>query len=40
MANFRFLVDVNLPKRFSFFNHPNFGYVSDLDTRMTDTAIW
>ncbi len=40
MVDFRFLVDVNLPKRFGPFNHPNFTHVADLDTRMTDTDIW
>ncbi|MDX2303263.1 MAG: DUF5615 family PIN-like protein [Microscillaceae bacterium] len=37
---FRFLVDVNLPKFFSFFNEPNFLFVSDLSLTMTDTDIW
>ncbi|WP_309607741.1 DUF5615 family PIN-like protein [Flavobacterium sp.] len=35
-----FLVDVNLPKYFSFFNDTNFIFVSDLNLRMTDTEIW
>ena len=36
----RFLVDVNLPKNFSFFNHSNFVFVADLNLQMTDTEIW
>jgi predicted nuclease of predicted toxin-antitoxin system len=36
----RFLVDVNLPDRFSYFNTPNFEFVANLDERMTDTNIW
>ena len=35
-----FLVDVNLPKYFSFFNDTNFIFVSDLNLQMTDTEIW
>lgn len=38
--NSEFLVDVNLPKYFSFFNYSNFIFVSDLNLRMTDTEIW
>jgi len=37
---YRFLVDVNLPKRFSFFNYDNFSFVSDFDLRMADKQIW
>lgn len=36
----RFLVDVNLPKYFSFFNQDNFYFVADMDLSMTDEAIW
>lgn len=38
--NCSFLVDVNLPKYFSFFNTKSFVFVSDLDLQMTDTEIW
>jgi len=34
-----FLVDVNLPKFFSFFNEDNFVFVSDLNLKMTDLEI-
>ena len=37
---YRFLVDVNLPKYFSFFNSPNFVHQLDLDPQWDDTAIW
>ncbi|MFW6095927.1 MAG: DUF5615 family PIN-like protein [Bacteroidota bacterium] len=36
----KFLVDVNLPKYFSFFNDPEFIHVVDLDPKMTDNEIW
>lgn len=36
----KFLVDVNLPKNFGFFNHPNFIHVVDVDPCMTDEQIW
>ena len=35
-----FLVDVNLPKYFSFFNNDNFIFVSDINLQMSDTEIW
>ena len=35
-----FLVDVNLPKNFSFFNNENFVFVADINLRMSDTEIW
>lgn len=35
-----FLVDVNLPKYFSYFNEANFVFVSDLDLQMSDNEIW
>jgi predicted nuclease of predicted toxin-antitoxin system len=35
-----FIVDVNLPKNFSFFNSPNFVHAVDIDGRMTDGDIW
>ncbi len=37
---FSFLVDVNLPKWFSFFNNENFLHVVDINPRMTDVEIW
>ncbi|NDP28328.1 MAG: hypothetical protein GZ087_13010 [Flavobacterium sp.] len=38
--SFSFLVDVNLPKYFSFFNEDRFAFVSDIDLQMSDTEIW
>ena len=38
--NFKFLVDVNLPKRFGFFNSPLFTHVADINPKMTDSEIW
>jgi predicted nuclease of predicted toxin-antitoxin system len=35
-----YLVDVNLPKYFSWFNQANFVFVADIDSRLTDTNIW
>lgn len=37
---FTFLVDVNLPRNFRFFNQPNFIHVSDINPTMTDKMIW
>jgi len=37
---FSFLVDVNLPKWFSFFNKENFAHVVDINPSMTDDEIW
>lgn len=37
---FSFLVDVNLPKVFSFFNKDNFTHIIDINPRMTDDEIW
>lgn len=36
----KFLVDVNLPKYFSFFNEPEFVHVVDLNPKITDNEIW
>lgn len=36
----RFLVDVNLPKKFRFFNTDGFLHVADIDASMTDELIW
>lgn len=38
--SFSFLVDVNLPKYFSFFNKDTFIFVYDIDLQMSDTEIW
>ena len=35
-----FLVDVNLPKYFRFFNSDNFIHDVDINPCMTDTEIW
>jgi hypothetical protein len=37
---FVFLVDVNLPRKFRFFNKPNFIHVADINPSMTDKMIW
>lgn len=36
----KYLVDVNLPKYFSFFNSDNFLFVADMDLSMSDNDIW
>lgn len=38
--SYSFLVDVNLPKRFKFFNEKNFTHVVDIDACMKDNEIW
>lgn len=35
-----FLIDVNLPKFFKFFNSKNFVFVADLNLKMSDSEIW
>jgi predicted nuclease of predicted toxin-antitoxin system len=40
VKEFHFLVDVNLPKRFSFFNSPLFTHIVDIDAYMTDQQVW
>ena len=35
-----FLIDVNLPKLFSFFNAPNFHHLADIEPTMTDADAW
>ncbi len=35
-----YLVDVNLPKKFRFFNTPNFAFVVDIQATLPDTQIW
>ncbi|MEI7523711.1 MAG: DUF5615 family PIN-like protein [Mariniphaga sp.] len=37
---FKFLVDVNLPKRFQYFKSDNFIHVVDINPTMTDREIW
>jgi len=37
---YKFLVDVNLPKRFHYFNTNDFIHVADINPRMTDHDIW
>lgn len=39
MSPYDFLVDVNLPKHFSFFNAPNFQFVIDSDGKADDRDI-
>ena len=36
----KYLIDVNLPKYFSFFSNENFEFVQDINTQMTDSDIW
>lgn len=40
MKGFSFLVDVNLPKYFSFFDSDQFEFVTDINDSMTDASIW
>lgn len=40
MANAKYLVDVNLPKRFAFFNFDEFIHVVDINPRWSDSEIW
>jgi predicted nuclease of predicted toxin-antitoxin system len=35
-----YLVDVNLPKKFSFFNSVEFIHVADIDATLRDKDIW
>ena len=37
---YRFLIDVNLPKFFLFFNSEGFEHVVDINPSFTDTEIW
>lgn len=37
---YSFLVDVNLPKYFKFFNNDKFIHIVDIDPLMSDTEIW
>jgi predicted nuclease of predicted toxin-antitoxin system len=36
----RYLVDVNLPRNFSFFKSEAFIHVADVNPRLTDREIW
>jgi predicted nuclease of predicted toxin-antitoxin system len=36
----KFLVDVNLPKHFHYFNANNFYHVVDINPKMSDKEIW
>ncbi|MBS1493357.1 MAG: DUF5615 family PIN-like protein [Bacteroidetes bacterium] len=36
----KFLVDVNLPKYFAFFNSPDFVHLMDINPQMSDTNVW
>lgn len=40
MSANRYLIDVNLPKFFSFFNSPEFEFVIDLNAKWPDRDIW
>jgi len=35
-----FLVDLNLPRNFLFFNKPEFTFIADIDPFMSDSTIW
>lgn len=39
-TDYNFLVDVNLPKHFKYFNEDNFFFVSDLNPKMSDEEVW
>jgi len=36
----KFLIDVNLPKLFSYFNYPEFTHLVDINPKMSDTEVW
>lgn len=36
----QFLVNLNLPKNFAFFNKPEFTFVADINPFMSDRNIW
>jgi len=36
----QYLIDVNLPKYFKFFNKPEFSFVIDISLTFSDTKIW
>lgn len=40
MVSHRFLIDVNLPKNFGFFNFDDFEFVIDINGKWPDKDIW
>lgn len=40
MSVCRYLIDVNLPKYFSFFHSPEFEFVADINAKWPDRDIW
>lgn len=40
MEGSKFLIDVNLPKNFGFFNSDNFEFVIDINGKWPDRDIW
>ena len=40
MAQYRYLIDVNLPKFFGFFNSDAFEFVIDINGKLPDKDIW
>jgi|SRR5690554_1338945 len=40
MEQLHFLIDVNLPKYFRFFNQGNCRFVADIDLQASDNFIW
>jgi predicted nuclease of predicted toxin-antitoxin system len=40
MKSYRFLIDVNLPKHFGFFNSDDFEFVIDINGKWPDKDIW
>ena len=40
MPSQNFLVDVNLPKKFKFFNTEQFIHVVDINPKMKDSEVW
>jgi len=40
MSVCRYLIDVNLPKYFSFFHSPEFEFVIDINAKWPDRDIW
>lgn len=40
MSASRYLIDVNLPKYFSFFNSAEFEFVIDINAKWPDRNIW
>lgn len=40
MELYRFLIDVNLPKNFGFFNSNEFEFVIDINGKWPDRDIW